>query len=172
MAPRRRGFTLLEVLVTLAIVGLVLGVATTRFHTLFARSRLEASGQGLGDHFAVAISRSYTTGRYHTLVFDLTSGAYWIQPGRQDDESATPLLERRLSRGVRFTDIQLGSAEYRAPGVLSVEVSPLGVTNDILVNLEDEEERTMAVFLNALVQGIEFHDAYTTYAELQDPSGI
>jgi hypothetical protein len=135
---------------------------------MFARTRLQASGQGIADHFAFAISRSYTTGTYHTLVFDLSTGFYWIQEGREDEEEATKLLKRRLIKGVKFSEIHVGYDTYTAPGTLSVEVSPLGVTNDVIVNLEDEQETAYAVSLNALVQRVESYDEHKTYEDLQD----
>ncbi len=164
---KRNGFTLLEVIVTLAVLGLVFAVTTANFHTLFASSRLEAAGRGLGDHFACAVSRAYTTGRYHTLVFDLTGGTYAIREGREEDASPE-ILKSRLGKGIKFTDIQVGYDTYAPPGTLSVEISPLGVTNDVLVNLEDEKGRAVAVSLNALVQSVRFFEEHKTYEELQD----
>ncbi len=167
MDNRRKGFTLLEIVIALALIGLIFGIATVRFHSLFSRSRLQASGQGLADHFAYAISRAYTTGRYHTVVFDLEHRRYWIKFGREDEES-TEILKRNLAQGVAFRDVQVGYDTYVPPGTLSVEISPLGVTNDVLINLEDEKEAALAVSLNALVQGVEYFETYTTYEELQD----
>ncbi|MBN1421391.1 MAG: prepilin-type N-terminal cleavage/methylation domain-containing protein [Planctomycetes bacterium] len=167
MRTRRRGFTLLELLIALGLIATVFAAATTRFHRLFVATRLRATAQGIGDHFAYAISRAYTSGSYHTLVFDLSEGRYWIEIGRQDEEGQR-ILKRRLGAGVSFTDIHVGYETYIPPGTLSIEVSPLGVTNDVLINLEDKDGEACAVALDAMVQGIEFHDGYKTYEELQD----
>lgn len=161
-----RGFTLLEVVVTLAVLGLVFAVSAARFDRMFTGTRLEGAARGLGDHFAYGISRAYTTGKYHTLEFDLESGGYWLKQGREDEEGGK-LLERSLGKGVRFTDIQAGGETYTPPGILSVEISPLGITGDLLVNLEDEAGNTMAVELDSLVQGIHFHEGYETWDEFQ-----
>ena len=163
----RGGFTLLELLVTLALLGFVFAAVTTRFHTMFTKTRLQASGQGVADHFAYAISRSYTAGKYHTLVFDLDAGRYWIQVGREDEEG-TQLLKRRLATGVAFAEMHVGYNTYTAPGTLLVEVSPLGMTSDVIVNLTDEDETAYAVSLNAMVQRIERFDEHKTYEDLQD----
>ena len=168
MGTARRGFTLVEILVTMALIAMIFAVTTTRFHRMFATTRLQASARGIGDHFAFAISRAYTSGKYHTMVIDLAAGRYWIKIGRQDEEEATELLKRSLDRGVVFTDAQVGYDLYTAPGVLSVEISPLGVTSDIIINLEDENKAECAISLNALVQSVEYLDRYTKYEELQD----
>jgi len=57
---------------------------------------------------------------------------------------------------------------YLPPGVLQIEISPLGVTNDIVINLRDAREKELAVALNALVQSIEYFDERKDYEELQD----
>ncbi|HHI69332.1 MAG TPA: prepilin-type N-terminal cleavage/methylation domain-containing protein [Planctomycetes bacterium] len=167
LSPEKKGFTLVELVVALAVLGLVFAVSVARFDRMFTGTRLEAAARGLGDHFAYGISRAYTTGRYHTLEFDLGAGKYWIKPGREDEEGVK-ILEESLGSGVRFTDIQAGGETYTPPGVLSVEISPLGFTGDLLVNLEDEAGNTMAVELDSLVQGIRYRRGYETWDEFQN----
>ncbi len=165
--PRgRRGFTLLEMVVALAVLALVFAVSASRFGRMFAGTRLEAAARGLGDHFAYGISRAYTTGKYHTMEFDLGAGKYWIKPGREDEDAGRLLVES-LGSGVRFTDVQAGGETFTPPGVLSVEISPLGFTGDLLVNLEDAAGNSMAVELDSLVQGIRYHEGYETWDEFQ-----
>lgn len=167
MARVRRGFTLIEMLVVLGLMGGIIAVAAARFDRIFVRTHLEASARGLGDHFAYAIQRAYTTGSYHTFVLDLEAGRYWIKLGRES-EDAQELLERSLGRGVRFTDVQVAYQTYLPPGVLQIEISPLGVTNDVVINLQDAREMELAVALNALVQSVEYFDEHKDYEELQD----
>jgi len=167
MTRRTRGLTLLEILVAVTLIGVIFSMATIRFHSLFARTRLQASGQGLADHFAYAVSRAYTTGSYQTFVFDLENRRYWIKLGREAEET-TEILRRSLADGVEFTDVQIGHEQYEPPGTLSVEISPLGVTNDVVINLRDEKEKELALFLDSIVQGVEYFDTYTRYEELQD----
>lgn len=167
MAHTRNGFTLLELLVAFGLVALIFTVATARFDRIFVRTHLQASGHGLADHFAYAIQRAYTTGTYHSFVLDLAAGRYWIKLGRESAD-AQALLKRSLGTGVRFVDVQVGYNVYTPPGLLQIEISPLGVTNDVVINLEDAQRMELAVALNALVQGVEFYDERKDYEELQD----
>ena len=167
MRRRTGGFTLLEVMVTLLLVGLLMGLSTADYGALFSRTRLEAAGRRLGDHFAFAVSRAYTTGEYHTLLFDLEAGSCGLKPGRQDGEEP-PLQEEVLGEGVLFTDIQVEEQTFTPPGILTVEISPLGVTNDLVINLHDEKERTLCLYLDALVQRVEYYEEHKLYAELQE----
>jgi prepilin-type N-terminal cleavage/methylation domain-containing protein len=166
----RHGFTLIEILVTLAILGLVFSVVTFNFRGMFETSRLKASARALGDNFAVAVSRAYTTGTFHTLVFDLDAGCCRVRQGREGDEDAEDVIDYRLAGGVSFKDIQVGYEKYEPPGTLSIEVSPLGVTSDFIVNLEDASGLGFAVSMNALVQSVKYHERNTDYEDLQDVS--
>ncbi len=166
-----RAFTLIELVVVLAVLGLLAAAAAVKFHGLFGRTRLQAAARGLGDHFALAVRRAYVTGGYHTLVFDLETGRYWIKEGRRDEEGRSFLM-RRLVRGVSFADIQVGGNLYVPPGTLSVEISPLGVTNDLLVNLQDSEGGEAAVWLNALVQSVEYFSERKNFEDFKAPSAF
>ncbi len=155
---RRRGFTLIELLVTLTLLGLIFAVSTVRFTRMFAYGRLKASARGVGDLFTYAISRAYTTGKYNTIVFDLTTGSYWLKLGREEDEEARSILKRNLGKEIRFSEITVGPNSYVPPGTLEVQVSPLGITSDIRLALEDNESRKLTVELDSLVQRIVYHE--------------
>jgi type IV fimbrial biogenesis protein FimT len=62
-----RGLTLLEVLVTLAIIALVLGIGVPAFHGLSAGSRQTAEINNFVRHLQLARSSAIKTGRDHVL---------------------------------------------------------------------------------------------------------
>ena len=73
-------------------------------------------------------------------------------------------VERRGPEEVAELAVEAGLP----PGVLQIEISPLGVTNDVVINLQDAREMELAVALNALVQSVEYFDEHKDYEELQD----
>jgi general secretion pathway protein H len=77
-ARRPRGFTLIEVLVVIGIVGLMLGGATYGMRAL-ARSDLRGSASKLAGAIRYCFDRSITTGQYYRLVLDLDSNKYWAE---------------------------------------------------------------------------------------------
>jgi prepilin-type N-terminal cleavage/methylation domain-containing protein len=165
---RFNSFTLIELLVTITLMTILMCAAVVNYRYLFSSSKLSAAAQGLGDHFALAVSKSYTTGKTNTLIFDLTAGKYWIHEGSNEDAEGKDLLVRSLGAGVKFADVQVGEEMYQSPGTLSIEVSPLGVTSDFVVNLEDDSGRAYAVAMNSLTQSVKYYEEYTEYAATQD----
>jgi general secretion pathway protein H len=75
---RDDGFTLVEILVVLAIFGIVMALGMKGFRTL-AKSDLRASSAHLSGAIRFLFDRASTTGKVHRLVIDLGDGKYWAE---------------------------------------------------------------------------------------------
>jgi len=74
----QRGFTLVEILVVLVIVGLIGGFAVRGLRSL-AKSDLRTSVSHLTGAMRYLFNRAATTGKYHRLVIDVDQGRYWAE---------------------------------------------------------------------------------------------
>ena len=79
-APRSRqsGFTLIEIIVVLAIIGLIVGMGVNGLRRL-AKSDLRAEATHLSGAMRFLFDRASTTGKTHRLVLDLEGGRYWAE---------------------------------------------------------------------------------------------
>jgi general secretion pathway protein H len=75
---RAEGFTLIEILITLAIVGLIMTLGVGGLRRL-SRSDLRADTTHLGGAMRFLFDRASTTGKTHRLVLDLDGGRYWAE---------------------------------------------------------------------------------------------
>jgi general secretion pathway protein H len=99
IARAQRGFTLIEIIVVIAIVGLIMGLGIKGFRSL-ARSDLRAASTRLAGTMRFLFDRASTTGKVHRLVLDLENGRYWAEASDdkffipRDSESPEALARR------------------------------------------------------------------------------
>ena len=124
------GFTLIEMIVVLAIIGLMIGSAAMGFRSL-AKSDLRSATAHLSGAVRFLFDRASVTGKHHRLVLDLNEGRYWAeisddkfyipheaeterdQRKREEDEAKQDEDDKRKederqSRGAEF----IGGANY------------------------------------------------------------
>jgi general secretion pathway protein H len=75
---RSFGFTLIEVMVVMAIIALMMGSAIIGFRSL-AKSDLRSATAHLSGAIRFLFDRASTTGKHHRLVLDLNDGRYWAE---------------------------------------------------------------------------------------------
>jgi len=75
---RSSGFTLIEMLVVVVLLGLVMGVAVRGMRSL-ANSELRSSAIKMAGAIRYLFDRASTTGRVHRLVIDFQAGRYWAE---------------------------------------------------------------------------------------------
>jgi general secretion pathway protein H len=84
MSRARRGFSLVEIMVVIAIVGLMMGVSVYGLRAV-AKSDLRSSSAKMAGAIRYCFDRAVTTGSYFRLVVDLDGNKYWAE--RSDDRT-------------------------------------------------------------------------------------
>jgi len=75
---RSSGFTLLEIVVTIAVLGLVLGVAVSRMDTMLEWDMKRASNK-LASTMRYLYNKAASEGLYIRLVLDIEESVYWVE---------------------------------------------------------------------------------------------
>lgn len=135
---RRRGFSLTELLVVMALVGLSVGLVIVRLDDLVpGRRRDEAASLVLG---AVELCRrqAVATGDFWTVSFDLAGNRVVVCSAGQADASAVRGFA--LPEGVRLVEVRLGGRPV-AEGTAAVVMTPTGVVPPFAVVLSSTDRQ-------------------------------
>lgn len=158
------GFTLLEVVLVLLVIGLVLAVAFPRIRNIGGGDvKLEARtliGRIQGLYAEAAFTR-----RAHRLVLDVDKERYAAEVF-DDDANAYVPVERtfmapvQLPSGIDLKDVITARAGKRAEGQAEIRFDPMGQAEFAEIHLEDEDGETLTLQINPLTGRVAVKEGY------------
>ena len=145
------GFTLLELMAVLVVVGLAAGIAMPSISTGLQRWRLRAAA--LEMHAMLKFTRTQAVAKRQAfqLVLDRSRNLYWLDrpnavlDAEQAHEKGIRLFA--LPSGVRFGVVTLGGQETGA-NELGMVFSPYGTTTGSSVEVVDERRQGYQIVLD------------------------
>ncbi len=137
---RRRGFTLVELLVVLFILSIFTALAAPSFHRTMVSARLRVSAAEVRAAFGKARSLAVAAGRVRTVVFDLEKGEFGL-----DNE----VLRRAFAEPIRLGGVRVGGEE-QAEGEARVRFYPDGTAEEAEVSVDSGDGGEIRVRLDPL----------------------
>lgn len=143
-----RGFTLVELLAVVIILGIIVALAATRLDFLVPKYRLRAAAREVASVLKIAKTRAAATGKDVYLEMDLSAGRYWLLvPFSKSDP---------VRRSEEVTSIWDGAAtppKFDPTGM--IPLSPEGMSGVLpMVDAYVYEP----IFERTLPEGVEFWD--------------
>jgi len=106
---RRRGFTLLELVVVLAIFGALLAAAVPGLERWFEDQRLKSAARGVGDSLSLARTEALRTGSVHIVFFQTDALGNLLTDA--DGDPVPMLVLNDGAPGSAGQDCQIGAGE-------------------------------------------------------------
>ncbi len=130
--PRHsRGFTLLEILLVIAVMVTIAALATPNLIGMLESHKLRKSGDGLRASFAVARNKAMKSGRIQMFRYQYNEGAFMVKPWLMDDDA---LEVSALDAGEESQILAAAAPEQLPDGVLFLASETLS------------DERTEAIY--------------------------
>lgn len=158
-----RGFSFIELMVVIALIGLTLAFVVLKVDNLIPSSRMSAAARKIGSTNGLARAQAVATGLRHALTYDLTRQRFAvlipphpedIDEGRAKPDELFPLTWHPLPDGVKLLNVQLGDATVSS-GSVRVLFSPLGTVTPHALQLQGQENQEMTVTVNPLTGLVE-----------------
>lgn len=125
---RHAGFTLVELMVTVVVLGLLLSVAVPSFRDLLAAQRLRSAANSLVSDLLLARSEALKRGRNVVLVPVASS---WVNGWTIEVEETDETLgqQNALGGGVDVSDDAPSSVVFNRNGRLTGAIAPIELTS-------------------------------------------
>jgi general secretion pathway protein H len=139
---RNHGFSLIEVLVVIAIIALITGIALPTVSSYFQVS-LNSASRDLATVIKEAYNSAVLTGKVFRIAYDLKTNQYWVESGPRDALLDTKESKEREERKKKFSS--MFSSKPKATFELDATVTrkklnlPRGVVYEDIVSQQSRE---------------------------------
>jgi Tfp pilus assembly protein PilE len=113
MINRAAGFTLIEVMTLILVLGLIIGIITPGFSNLLSNVRLETTARLMYGNFLKARQLTLSRHQEHGIFFDDINNKYYII-----DKNDSFLEEINLDNGITYKEIAFGGDKKMHFGVM------------------------------------------------------
>lgn len=182
MRPHRGqlGFTLIEMMVTITIIGMAMSAVFGFGQNLLPQARLHASATDVGDAIVKLRTHALFTGRQVVFEYDLDQQGFWAyypleldaEDGRVLGPGQTEVLSfTEVRPGMRLDRVSFPGGEERLEGKVSVILSALGRSpahDALLINPEFPELEIFTVRLDPLLNGYAVLPGLAPFPDLTD----
>jgi general secretion pathway protein H len=161
----KRGFTLLELMIVIAILGITLGYVAPRIQgSLFASSMDEAT-RGISAMIRYSRSLAIKEHKYYFLRFDISDSRIGIYP-RPETTGEQPLMlkQKRLPEGVEFSGIKSVYQSKKEQGEMDLTITPQGIVEQGVIYLEDPYGNAFTLVIKPFSGNLKVYDHYVEIA--------
>ena len=150
-------FTLIELMLALALCGLFMVMVTFKLDGLTSQSRLNAAGREIAKAVLLARSEAATKGAQHAVLYNLDENWYRVLLpssfgllNSSPEDTAKALSKSYLPKGVSLKKIIVGSSEIREEGSATITVSSRGFVTPHEVLLVNERKSEILLKFNSV----------------------
>jgi prepilin-type N-terminal cleavage/methylation domain-containing protein len=165
-----KGYTLIELIVVMILIGLIFSITAPRFQDAVLTDKLKSTTRNLIGKINELRTEAVQKQEAQVLCFDLESNLYWNGPGNMTQEERDSYREKRatyLPQGVRISDISFSDKEKKiAGGEVDLQFNKKGYVQQSAIHLESEDGREFTIVLRPFLPGVKVFEKYFEFEDL------
>jgi len=119
--PRKDGFTLVELVITIAILGILVGIGVPAYVGFLPKYRVDAAVKALAAEVNLARTTAIAANKVHHMVFDIANNQIILYQDDDNNWSTSNTIVKTVEMATDFPNVSLG---YN-PGALDLAGSAL-----------------------------------------------
>lgn len=159
----RRGFTLLEILVVIAIAATIVAIGLPRFQSVFDVQIKSAIRRLIGT-IRYTFHESAITKGYYRLIYNIDEQRYTVKrlamTGEFLQEDSSLVQEEQLPVGIYFEDVVTMHAGKIDEGETFTQFFPNGFAEHTVIHLRDEYGSQYTLLIQPLTGRVEVMEGY------------
>ncbi len=148
MKPDQKGFTLLELMVIVAIIGIMSAMAYPSFADYLERAKVKRFGRDMVSSMQMARVNALRDGKQWAIQFD--GNEYRVLSDRGDDgdwNTGDDVLEKRITVADYGRNVTFGSAYGARPGATSDPADGVSFTGNRVIFNSDGTSKSGTVYV-------------------------
>ncbi len=161
LTPNSKGFTLLELVIILAIAGITLGYIGPRLYTGISTSPMDKASRDILTMLQFARSTAVTRHKPYYVRFDIDNSSIGFYP-KPESSGVIPdmIKEKKLPKGVVFRNIKSPYQNARQQGRIDILITPEGVVEQGVIYLEGGLRKTYTLVIKPFSGNLKIYDHY------------
>ena len=141
----QQGYTLLELIVVVLIIGILSGIAIPKFFDWLHEYRLQAAANTLVNHLRAARLLAIFTGKEHQLQITNSENGNYYQVV-QDPQKSSEQVVKSIGRVILHKEF--GEVKIKQPVFAAISFYPKGTSSDKSILLENSVARQIYIHVN------------------------
>ncbi|MCJ7684085.1 MAG: type II secretion system GspH family protein [Desulfobacteraceae bacterium] len=161
----KRGYTLVELIVVIVLIGLVLTLAVPRLRNALLTDNLKGTARKMIGIISNLRNEAIREQRDYLLHFDLGANRFWVSYGSMTDEERTVAREKgsNLPVDIHIDDVWIKGEGKMVEGVIRIRFTRRGYTQKSAIHLSSEGGRKLTLVLSPFLGKVKVINKYVGF---------
>ncbi len=168
MPLNKKGYTLIELMVVIVLLGLMFTIATPRIRDALFRDELKGATRQMVGLITQLRNEAIREHKDYILHFDLESNRFWFDsPSMTEEERARVAADASPLPGqVYIMDVRISGEGKIMHGEVGIRINKKGYIQQSVIHLGTEDNREFTLLLSPFLRRVEVYDKYIEFEEI------